>query len=231
MRYQILQQPDMSMLDVVFDQAGEKIVAEAGAMVGRDSGIEMTTNMRGGMMAAIKRKALGGESLFQNTFTAAGAGERLQIAPPTEGDIMQIPMTPGHDIFIQSSGYLASTEGIELDTKFGGVKGFFSGAGMFLVKASGQGDLFISSFGAIHEIEIGAPGTPGANGYTVDTGHILAFTGGVDYKVTKVGGLKSLLASGEGLVANFSGQGKVWLMTRNAASLAAFIFPYRPKSN
>lgn len=223
----------MSMIEVVFDQAGEQFITEAGAMVGRDTAVNMETSMRGGMGAALKRKLLGGESLFQNTFTASAAGERLQVAPPTEGDVMHVGLNPGSGaIFIQSSGYLASTPGVELDTKWGGAKGFFSGAGMFLVKASGQGDLFISSFGAIHAVEIGKPGTPGENGYTVDTGHILAFTEGVDYKVDKVGGLKSLLASGEGLVAKFHGQGTVYLMTRNPGALGAFIYPFRPtKSN
>ena len=179
MLFEILQRPDASMLEVVFDQAGEKFIAEAGAMVGRDSALEMTTSMRGGLGAALKRKMLGGESLFQNTFTASAAGERLQIAPPSEGDIMHIKMTPETGaIFIQSSGYLASTEGITLDTKWGGAKGFFSGAGLFLVKASGTGDLFINSYGAIHEIPVGEPGSTAQHGYVVDTGHILAFTEG-----------------------------------------------------
>ena len=88
MQFALHQQPDAAMLEVVFDSTGGKFIAEAGAMVGRDSALEMTTNMRGGFGAALKRKMLGGESLFQNTFTASAAGERLQIAPPSEGDIM-----------------------------------------------------------------------------------------------------------------------------------------------
>ncbi len=145
---------------------------------------------------------------------------------------MHIKMTPEMGaIFIQSSGYLASTEGIELDTKWGGAKGFFSGAGLFLVKASGQGDLFINSFGAIHEIPVGQPGTMGQGGYVVDTGHILAFSEGATYNVERVGGLKSFLTSGEGLVARFGGQGKVWLNTRNASALASFLWAFRPRKS
>ena len=232
MQFEILQRPDASMLEVTFEAAGEKMIAEAGAMVGRDSALEMTTSMRGGLGAALKRKMLGGESLFQNTFTASAAGERLQIAPPSEGDIMHIKMTPDVGaIFIQSSGYLASTEGIELDTKWGGAKGFFSGAGLFLVKASGEGDLFINSYGAIHEIPIGQPGTVGQHGYVVDTGHILAFEEGTSYNVERVGGLKSFLASGEGLVARFGGSGKVYLNSRNASALTAFLWAFRPRKS
>jgi uncharacterized protein (TIGR00266 family) len=188
--------------------------------------------MRGGFGAALKRKMLGGESLFQNTFTSSAAGERLQIAPPSEGDIMHIEMTPETgSVFIQSSGYLASTEGITLDTKWGGAKGFFSGAGLFLVKASGTGDLFINSYGAIHEVPVGDPGSVAESGYIVDTGHILAFTEGTSYKVERVGGLKSFLASGEGLVARFTGNGKVYLNSRNASALSSFLYAFRPQQS
>ena len=230
MQHELHQRPDFGMLEVVFDNAGEQLIVEAGAMVGRDTAIDMKTNMRGGLLAAAKRKVMGGESLFQNTFTASAAGERLQIAPPTEGDVMHIKVTPSSGpVFVQSGGYLASTPGVDLDTKWGGAKGFFSGAGLFLLKCEGEGDLWISSYGAIHEIPIGLPNTPGAAGYTVDTGHILAFTGGVDYNVERVGGLKSFLASGEGLVGKFHGQGRVYLMSRSPSALAAFVYPYRPR--
>jgi uncharacterized protein (TIGR00266 family) len=229
MQHKLLQRPDFGMVEVTFDGAGEKIVVEAGAMVGRDTNITMETNMRGGLMAAAKRKMLGGESVFQNTFTSTAAGERIQIAPPAEGDVMHVELDPENPLFVQSGGYLASSEGIELDTKWSGAKGFFSGAGAFLLKAQGQGDLFIASYGAIHKVAIGQPNTPGANGYTVDTGHILAFTAGVNYNVERVGGLKSFLASGEGLVAKFHGQGYVYLTTRNPSALASFLYPYRPR--
>lgn len=233
MQHKLLQKPEFGMLDVVFDNEGEQIVVEAGAMVGRDTALKMETNMRGGIGAALKRAALGGESLFQNTFTATAPGQRLQLAPASEGDVMHVALTPDQGpVFVQSGGYLASSTGVHLDTKWGGAKGFFSGAGLFLLKAEGQGDLWISSFGAIHQIAIGQPNSPGANGYIVDTGHILAFTAGVEYSVERVGGLKSLLASGEGLVARFKGQGYLWIMSRNPAALAAFLRPFRPaKSN
>jgi uncharacterized protein (TIGR00266 family) len=145
---------------------------------------------------------------------------------------MHIPLTAEQGpVFVQSGGYLASTTGVNLDTKWGGSKGFFSGAGLFLLKCEGQGDLWISSYGAIHQVAIGQPNTPGANGYTVDTGHILAFTSGVSYNVERVGGLKSFFASGEGLVAKFHGQGYVFLTARNPSALASFMHAYRPRKS
>jgi uncharacterized protein (TIGR00266 family) len=96
---------------------------------------------------------------------------------------------------------------------------------MILLKAQGQGPLFFSSYGGIHAVDVGA------GGYICDTGHIVGFTGNLQYTVTKLGGLKSLFFSGEGLVCNFQGQGRLWLSTRNPGSLAAFVHPFRRKAS
>jgi len=95
---------------------------------------------------------------------------------------------------------------------------------MFLIKASGTGDLWFNSYGGIMEIDV-------ADSYIVDTGHIVAFTQGLDYRVSRVGGYKSLFFSGEGLVCRFSGQGKVWIQTRKIGPLTSFLRPFRPQKN
>src|SRR5690606_3838918 len=94
--------PDFGTVQIHFDAAGEQIVAESGAMGARDSGIEMQTNMRGGFGGALKRKLLGGESLFQNTFTATAPGQTLWIAPAPEGHVECITLTPGMELYLQS---------------------------------------------------------------------------------------------------------------------------------
>jgi uncharacterized protein (TIGR00266 family) len=109
-----------------------------------------------------------------------------------------------------------------LDTKWGGAKGFFAGVGLFLLKVTGPGDLFYACYGAMHEVEVGPAG------YTCDTGHIVAFTEGLQYAIRKFGGFKGLFFSGEGLVCDFSGHGKLVLQTRNAGALASFLEPFRP---
>jgi uncharacterized protein (TIGR00266 family) len=228
MRYDLLEKPDFTMVQVTFDQQGEQMVCESSAMVARDSGIDMKTSLQGGAMAALKRAALGGESLFQNTFTATAPGQRLFFAPAPEGDVEVLNLDGYTPIMMQSGAYLGSAPTVQLDTKWGGSKGFFSGAGSFLLKAQGQGPVFFSCYGGIHAVDVGPAG------YIVDTGHVVAFTGGLNYNVQKLGGLKSFLFGGEGLVCNFQGQGRLWLSTRNSSSLVSFLNPYRPiqrKSN
>jgi uncharacterized protein (TIGR00266 family) len=222
MRYEMLDKPDFGMVRVTFDQAGEHMLCESGAMVSRDSAIEMKTNMQGGLLAAAKRKMLGGESLFQNTFTAQQPGQTLWLAPGPEGDVEVLELNGQMPVFLQSGAWLASAPSVSLDTKWGGAKGFFSGAGLFLLKCEGHGPLSFNCYGGMHAVDVGQAG------YIVDTSHIVGFTAGLDYRVTKVGGLKSLFFSGEGLVCEFRGQGRLWISTRNAASLATFLHPFRP---
>ena len=221
MQFQLLEKPDFTMVQIGFDAPGEQMICESGAMVARDSAMEMKTSMQGGFMAAMKRKMLGGESLFQNTFTATQPGQRLFFAPGPEGDVEVVNMDGYTPIFLNSGAYLGAPPSVNLDTKWGGTKGFFSGAGMFLLKCTGTGPLFFCTYGGIHAVDVG----PG--GYIYDTGHVVAFTGGLNYNVTKLGGLGGLLFSGEGLVCNFQGQGRLWISTRNARSLVNFVNPYR----
>jgi uncharacterized protein (AIM24 family) len=95
--------------------------------------------------------------------------------------------------------------------------------GVFLLKAQGQGPLFFCSYGGIHRVDLANYG----GGYVVDTSHVVGFTGNVQYQVRSVGGIKSLFASGEGLVCEFRGAGQLWVSTRNPGALAAFIHPFR----
>lgn len=225
MQTEILHNPDFGVLRVRFDQPGEEISTESGAMVGRDTDVQMRTNMQGGLGSAFKRKLLGGESLFQNTFTATQPGQSVWIAPGPEGSIEAIDLQPGVELFLQSGAYLASTPGVVLDTKWQGAKGFFSG-GLFLLRAYGQGRLWFSTYGGLHAVDVGTSYA----GYICDNAHMVAFTAGLSYSVRKLGGLKSLFLSGEGLVCEFGGQGRLWMQTRNPASLAAFLHPFRAVS-
>ena len=223
MQHQLIDTPDFGMLQVTFDQPNEKIVSESGAMVAMDTAIKMETSMRGGLFAAAKRKLMGGESLFQNTFTASGPGQRLFIAPGPEGDLRAMNLQAGESFFLQSGAYVAHVgDQLVLDTKFGGVKGFFGGVGFFMLRVTGPGTVYYCSYGALHEIDVPP------EGYTIDNEHLVGFTEGLQYNVRKFGGMRGLFFSGEGLVCDFTGQGKIYLQTRNAGALAAFLHPFRP---
>lgn len=223
MKYDIIDAPNFALLKVTFDSAGEHIVAEAGAMVAMDPDLEIQTNMRGGFLAAAKRRVLGGESMFQNTYTARSGGRSLYLAPPVEGDLRARELRPGETFFLQSGAYVAHLgDELKLDTQWGGVRTFFGGVGFFMLRLVGPGTVFFGSYGALHEVDVGA------DGYTADTGHIVAFSEGLDFNVRAFGGVKGLFFSGEGLVCDFRGSGKLYLQTRNPTSLASFLQPYRP---
>lgn len=221
MHYEIRQRPNFSIARVTFDAPGEELVVEAASMVAKDSAIEMKTSMRGGLMGAAKRKMLGGESLFQNTFKSTAAGQTIWVAPPAEGDMLSFDMDGSRSIYMSSGNYIASGPGVELDSKFQGGKGFFSGTSLFMLEARGQGPLFMGSYGGIHPVEVGP------EGFIVDNFHIVGFTEGLQYSMQRVGGLKSFFGGGEGRVCRFSGQGTVWVATRSSSALAAFIHPFR----
>ena len=218
--------PSYAMLTV--DLApGEAIKAEPGAMVMQE-GVEMSTGGGGGGLLGGFKRMLGGESFFVNTFTAERGGGSVSRAPSSPGDILSFDLPPGRNLFIQSGSFLACTENIQTDTKFQGFRGMFSGESLFFIRAfstEGNGIIFYNSYGAIKEVEV----HPGKE-LVVDTGHLVAFTEDVDYSIGKVGGIRSLVAGGEGLVMKFKGNGHVWVQTRNMASLAEKIVPFLPKT-
>jgi uncharacterized protein (TIGR00266 family) len=221
MRHEILYRPVYSLLKVELE-SGESISAESGAMVTMTSNIEIQTSAKGGLLSSLKRSVLGGESFFQNTFTCREGKGVVTFGPSYVGDVEHIALSG--EWLVQSGSYLCSTPGLNIDTKFQGMKGFVSGESLFFLRITGQGDLFISSFGAIHPVEL----QPGEE-IKVDTGNLVAFQQGITYGVEKVGGIKSTMLSGEGLVLRMKGPGKLYIQTRSPASFAGWLYPLLPK--
>jgi uncharacterized protein (TIGR00266 family) len=206
-------------------QPNQTVMVEAGAMAAMDSHIEMKSKMKGGLMKGIGRM-LGGESLFISEFTSVGKAGELVLSPGVPGDVTHYDINPGKGLVIQSSGFVACSPTVNLDTKFQGLRGFFSGESLFMVKATGQGDLWFSSYGGILEIPVNGS-------YVVDTGYIVAFEDSLNYNVEMIGGLswKSLktgIFGGEGLVCRFSGQGRLWIQARHISPLLNFLNAFRP---
>jgi uncharacterized protein (TIGR00266 family) len=213
--YHIDGAPDFAYVTVQIP-ANEMLKVEASAMATMDTHVSMKTKMRGGLGRLVT-----GESIFLNEFSAEGAPGEVGIAPGAPGDLDHVYLDD-ETIYLQNSAYVASTAGIAVETKWQGLtKGFFSGESLFLIRCLGKGDLWFSSYGGIINIDVDGD-------YVVDSGNIVAFTEGLDYKVSKVGGYKSLFFSGEGFVCRFSGKGKVWLQTRKVGAFAAWLSPFRP---
>jgi uncharacterized protein (TIGR00266 family) len=224
MQHTISYQPSYSLLIVTLEQ-GEAILAESGAMVSMSPNVQMQTAARGGLLSGLKRSVLGGESFFINTFTCASGQGEITLAPALPGDMMHVPMSGGA-MYVQSGSYIAGTSGVTVDTSWAGARGFFSGAGLFLLKCVGQGDLFVSAYGAIHAVDLQA-----GQQYIVDTGHVVAFEDTITWSVKPVGGLKATLFSGEGLVCNFAGPGRLYLQTRSIDAFVSFLVPRLPKKD
>jgi uncharacterized protein (TIGR00266 family) len=222
--YQIEHQPAFS-LAVLKLQPEQSIMAEAGAMVSMSANIELQSQMKGGLLGALKRAA-GGESAFVSTFTARGGHGEVTLAPGAPGDIAAIEMN-NQQFFVQSSSYLAGDASLVVDTKWGGAKTFFGGEGLFVLSVQGQGLLLVSSFGAIHRKTL-APGER----YVVDTGHLVAWEGTTQYTLRKAAaGFFRSMVSGEGIVAEFTGPGELLIQTRNLAALAGLLKPFFPSQS
>ena len=180
MRTEISFSPSFAMATIHLDM-GESVKSEAGAMMAMSPSIEIQTSTQGGMLKGLRRSVLGGESFFMNTFSATGPDAHVIVAPALPGDIITWPLT-GNTVYLQSGSYLASPGTIDIDSKWGGAKTFFSKEGLFMLKCQGTGDLVVSSYGAVHAVDLVA-----GQSYTVDTGHMVGWEESVGYNVKKIG--------------------------------------------
>jgi uncharacterized protein (TIGR00266 family) len=216
--------PSYSLAVVKLDP-NESIQVEAGSMVSMSPGLTIETQAKGGLIGALKRSVLGGESFFMNDYRAPGQGGEITLAPVLPGDLDVLELR-GETLMVQSGSYVASSEGITIDTKWGGAKTFFASEGLIMLKCSGTGTLVLSSYGAIHEMDLAA-----GESQTVDTGHLVAFDEGMGFDVRAIGGVKSTLFSGEGLVVDLTGPGKVLMQTRSDDAFLSWLIPKLPKQS
>lgn len=223
MKFKILSRPAASVARLLMDD-GESLTCEVGAMIAMSPGFEVETTTRkkggsgGGFGKALKRM-LAGESMFLNHFTAVDDRQSLILGPSMLGDVVHVPLQGG-SLIVQGSSWMASDSGIEIDATWQGLgKALFSGESMFWLKCTGEGSLFLSSFGAIYDMYVDGE-------YIVDTGHIVAFEDTLQFGVEKAG--KSWIGSilgGEGLVCRFRGQGRLYCQSHNPPSFGKALGP------
>lgn len=223
MDFTIKHQPSYS-LAVVSLAPNEQVQVEPGAMVSYSQGVAIQTEAKGGVFGGLKRM-MGGESFFQNTYTAPGQGGEITLAPALPGD-MRVLEIGGGEFRLQSGAYVASEMSVGTDAKWGGAKGFFGSGSLILLNVTGRGKLLIGCYGALEE-RVLAPGQQ----YTVDTGHIVGFDGSVQFAVRRVGGWKSTILSGEGLVCELTGPGRVLMQTRSEEAFIGWLTPKLPRSS
>lgn len=230
MQHQIAHGPSFALLKAKL-APGETLTAEAGSMVTRSASVAMRVRLaaprRAGILGALVallialvRRFVGGETFFVNEFSSATGGE-VSLAPSLSGAIVHRRLT-GDRLLLQAGAFLASTGEVDIRLRWGGLRTLIAREGLFLLEASGTGDLFFTSYGGIEPVEV-------RGSYIVDTGHMVAFEGQLDFRVRSAGGgALGLIASGEGLVCEFSGNGTVFIQSRNLRALASWLTPYLP---
>ena len=224
MNIELLYRPAFS-LGIIHLDGNEEVRVEAASMVSMSHGVVLETTATGGLLRSLSRSVLGGETFFQNTYKAPAGGGRVGVAPALTGDLIVLDM-PNETLMVQSGSFLASAMCIKVDTAWGGAKTFFASEGLIMLRATGTGQLLISSYGAIHEMNLGA-----GERYVVDTGHLVAFSANIGFQVKRVGGIKSTLFSGEGLVVDLSGPGRVLMQTRSTDAFLSWLIPKLPTSH
>jgi uncharacterized protein (TIGR00266 family) len=223
MEYDIKYTPSFSLLEIRL-KGGEQVTAEAGAMIYMTEGIEIKTRTRrGGLFQKVKVSMLGGESFFVNDYVAKRPA-KVGLAASPLGDIQRLDVQPGKGFVIQSGAYVASTKGVNIDTEWQGFKKGIFGTQLFMLKSTGQGDIFVNAFGAVDHHKLG----PGEK-MTVDNYHLVAFTDSCKYDVKKFGGLKSTILGGEGLVTEVSGPGEIYIQTKNPREFALWMAGFLPR--
>jgi uncharacterized protein (TIGR00266 family) len=203
---------------------GEPVQVESGAMMATSYGVTVQSQAQGGIMKGLGRAFLGGESFFISTFTAPQNGGWVDVAANLPGDIQIVNLDGATGWCVTRGCWLASSHGVQTETRWGGMKNLMGGEGGFLSHATGQGQLLVSCYGAMETVTL----QPGEM-ITIDTGHVVAYADTVQYQIRKAaqGAIQSM-KSGEGLVFDFAGPGQVMVQTRNPSALIGWLVSHVP---
>lgn len=205
---------------------GEQMITESGSMVWMSPNMEMQTS--GGGLGKIFSRALSGENLFQNIYTARGSG-MIAFGSSFPGKIVPIEIGPGKEMILQKNSFLASEAGVDLSIHFSRKlgSGFFGGEGFILQRLSGQGIAFAEIDGELVQYDL-APGQQ----MVVDTGNVAGFEPSVSMDIQQVRGVKNVFLGGEGLFHTvLTGPGRIWLQTMPLSNVAMALRPFFPTNN
>jgi len=219
MQVQVRHQPSFAVVRCLL-APGEPIRVESGAMLATSYGVQLEASMQGGLLKGLKRSVLGGESLFVTTYTAPQEGGWVDLAANLPGDAAVVTVTPERPFYITRGCWIANSHGVQIQTQWAGMQNLFGGEGGFVIQAQGQGDVVLGAYGAIDTLEL-APG----EAVTVDSGHVVAYDAGVQSRLRRAVEGRSIasLKSGEGLVFDFSGPGRIMIQSRNPRALVEWL--------
>ncbi|WP_338847986.1 TIGR00266 family protein [Massilia sp. W12] len=222
---------DDPMLHVALRQ-GESIYCESDAMVTMESTLDLKGKMKGGLGGALMRTFANGESFFQQTIEAVRGDGDCLLAPTLPGAMAVIDIGPRQYV-VSDGAFVAATQNVELNVRTQNVgSALFGGnGGFFVMESSGQGQLVVSGFGTLYQVEV----TPGKD-MIIDNAHAVCWDNTLHYEISvttnggKRGGLSGLfgsmvnsVTSGEGMVLRFSGSGKVWVCSRNRNAFVGWL--------
>ena len=224
MRYEIIgDNLQMAKIDL---SPGEGIYAEAGSMVNMSGAMTMESQLKGGVLAGLKR-AVTGDSVFLTRFSSAHSPGFVSFAGTMPGKIFTVKISPGNEFVAQKRSFLCCEETVELDIAVTDkiCAGLFGGQGFILQRMTGNGTALLHCCGDIIERDL-APGEV----VKVQTGLVVGFEYSVGYDIALAGGITTALFGGEGLfVTTLTGPGKVILQSMDIAKIAAEIIPFLPK--
>ena len=227
MKYEILYEGAFPVVQCHLQQ-GETVQAESDAMITMSATLDVSGTMGGrSFLGGLARKMLAGESFFFQKIVASRGPGSVILGNALPGGIVDVELDGSYSLRVQKNGVLAATEGIQVDTAVQNLmQGLFSREGFFVVNVSGRGTVFLSSYGAIHPINL----EPGEE-IIVDNGHLVAWPDYMQYTIEKASnGWISSVMSGECLVCRFRGPGVVLIQTRNPRALSQWIAGMIPSS-
>ncbi len=226
MKYRIMG-TTMPSLEILLMQ-NESVITESGGMAWYRGGVNMETNMPGGLMGGLGR-ALSGESLFMTTYTATSQQAEVTFTLEWPGSIITRELTAGQSLIAQRDAFMVAQDSVKLETYFQKRlgAGLFGGEGFILQRVSGPGVAFFEVDGEVKEVTLAA-----GEKIVVDPGHIAMYEDTVSQDIQSVKGVKNVLFSGEGLfLATLTGPGTVWLQTMPFNNVMAKILARVPKSS
>lgn len=208
--------------------SGESVVTQGGGMAWMSPNMAMETSTRGGIGKLFGR-ALSGDTLFQNIYTANNGTGIIAVSSSFPGEIRAFEITPDRPMILQKSSFLCSDSGVELSVYFKKNlgTGLFGGEGFIMQKVAGSGLCFAEFDGSVIEYELKE-----GQQIIVDTGNLAAMSATCSMDIRTVPGLKNALFGGEGVFNTvITGPGHIWLQTMPLSNVAAALRNYFPTSS